>query len=494
MVLLSLAGYAVSFSSQLIISYYFGTSATLDSYLSALTIINLLTFFAHPLREALVTELHKADKQGAQEQANAMFSSATLLLLGLSTATAIFALLAQDQITTLVASHADSLSRDNIKTALLWLLPSVWLFSFSETLNSLLTSYNRQVYQAIARLLGALATLDALAMLGGNAGVGALAVGLMSGQLVTVLLSATELYRCKIRFAPTHLNCLKGGSFFPVFSSLLVVYLISQMYSVTERNVMLGLSTGLVASFQYSVNLVNTMLSILAFPLINLLWPSFTGLDQSRLHSMVMRTSGILVISLCTVCAFTFIYAREIVELVYFRGAFNQESLLKTELALRCAIFAAVPGALYNLFVRVFLSAGASRLIAVAGIGSALTGVIVLFIARYSANPVLAQCHWLVANCAGLLFCWWGYSKKNQAVNRVGVAELFLALKILIAAVAPCIILPAFEVSGGSMTKIAMLSLAFALHGGSTLVLAFLLGVTGALGIRAPWQAQRNSN
>jgi putative peptidoglycan lipid II flippase len=492
LVILSASGYLISFGSQLLVSYYFGTSSKLDGYWTALAVVNLLCFFVHPLREALVPELHKVSQLELQDKASGILSAASLLLLGLSTLAVALVLIAPDQLVSLVARHAEGVERNDIKNSLIWLLPSLWLFSFSETLNTVLTSYNRVIYQAASRILGTLATMASLALLSGHLGVSALAIGLMAGQFVTIILSLLALSNCNLNLVLVSPLYLKDGSFFTMFFSLILTYLSAQIYSVFERSVMLGLAPGLIASFQYSVNLVNVMLSIVAYPLINLLWPVFMQSvyqsDRLQLNAIVIKMAGLLAFALCTICAYSYVHSLEIIELVYLRGAFDSDSLVKTNLAFRCAIFAAVPIGLYALLVRVFLSMGESRLIAIVGIGTAISGMFILLWAQHTSNLVLAQIHWFAANGMGLILCVIMYLKKFNLIKRSNIHGVLWTAKLLISAFLPCLIFPKIVFAGGLMVKIIGLIAVFCGHCCIAILLAYLLGVTTLLGLKAPWQ------
>ena len=54
--LLSVIAYSIGFINKILMSYYFGTSQYLDAFWVAMGIINILTFFSHPMREAVVPE------------------------------------------------------------------------------------------------------------------------------------------------------------------------------------------------------------------------------------------------------------------------------------------------------------------------------------------------------------------------------------------------------------------------------------------------------
>jgi hypothetical protein len=112
--------------------------------------------------------------------------------------------------------------------------------------------------------------------LAGHIGVLALLLSLLISQFTILTVSALGLYREGIRLRWAGFGQLwLEPRFKTVFSALLLNCFFAQAYVVCERVTMLGLLPGLVASYQYSVALVNVLISLMAIPLANLLWPKF---------------------------------------------------------------------------------------------------------------------------------------------------------------------------------------------------------------------------
>lgn len=398
---LSATAYLLSFGNQLVVSFHFGTSRALDSYWALLSLANFLAFYIQPLREALVPPVYSATAVD-REHASVLFSAGLAAQLVLSVGSSALLLLL------VLTGVLSSLGME--ESSVLWVgfLPYFLLYALAETCNGLLLSLNRVVYQALARLASALIVLVSLWLLAGRIGALALVVSLLIAQVVTLLASIIGLQKEGMRwvwrgFSPLWLD----SRFRSVFFALLFTYLSAQLYLVCERVTMLALMPGLVASYQYSVSLVNVLISLLAYPLANLLWPRFLGqVQEGRADAMLHTATRVvapLTLTLMACCAFVERFASEIVQLLFARGSFDAISTAQTSQALRAAVFAAIPISLFTIFTRILFSQGRGRAIAAGGVTIALSGTGVVLLAGWLGSVALVQWHWVIGNSMGLL-------------------------------------------------------------------------------------------
>ena len=474
--LLSASGYLLSFGNQLVVSFYFGTSQALDSYLALLAIANLLVFYVQPLREALVLPVYAATCAD-REHASALFSAGLAAQSLMALASMALFLLAP-------TSVLARLGVSELISAGLWLglLPYFLLFGLAETCNGLLLSFNRVVYQSVARLTSAIIGLTCLWLLAGRIGVLALVLSLLITQLVTLLVSVIGLKKEGMRLVWRGFTPLwRESRFRSVFSSLLFIYMLAQMYVVCERTIMMGMMPGLVASYQYSVSLVNVLISVLSFPLANLLWSRFLvqcegdGVD-AMLHAAA-RVVAPLTLVLLACGAFAECFASEIVQLLFARGSFDAASVAHTSEALKATVFAAVPVSLFTIFGKVLLSQGRARAMAAAGAAIALSGMAVVLLARELGSVALVQWHWAIGNSFGLCVMLFSLLRlTTQPAHNVRVALVWLLRATVVVLLAVWVTPPVADHSSvlGVLTGLIF---SFALYGASILVLAKLAGI-----------------
>ena len=395
-------GFVLSFGNQLVVSYHFGTSAGLDAYWALYAATNLLLFYVQPLREALVLPVFTTFAQN-RERASTLFTAGlTLQLLLASVSISLFLLTPAPMLNLFGAHQIDSLN-------FLWgFLPFFVLHATAETCNGLLLSFNRAIYQSVARLLSSVMGLTCLWLLAAHIGVLALIFSLLISQFTILAVSALGLYREGIRLRWRGFGQLWLESRFKsVFSALLLNCFFAQAYVVCERVTMLDLLPGLVASYQYSVALVNVLISLMAIPLANLLWPKFLAqATQEGVEAMLDSSSRVvapMVLVLLGCCTFAERFSVEIVQLLFSRGSFDSVSVSQTSQALGATVFAAIPASLFTIFSRILYSQGRGRAIAGAGISVAVIGSGTVLLAGWLGSVTLVQWHWIVSNSIGLM-------------------------------------------------------------------------------------------
>jgi len=461
LLLLSSAGYLVSFFSQLVIAYHFGTSQALDAYWGSLALVGLLGFYMSPLKEALVPALHRARKQG-DVQAGRVLSAGLSLLLALTALSSAVLWGTAEGVAGMLTGSDGGVSRA-IASLIPWLLPYLCLFVLAETLNTTLISFNQVLRQALVRVAAALVMLATIAAVGSSLGVGGLLLAQILSLTTLVVISGFALRHLRLGLLVRAWPVLRDSGMVPLFGSLLVTYFFAQLYVLAERSAMIHFGTGLVSGFQYSTLLVNALVSLLAYPLSNLLWPQFLARaaagDGEAGQALALRACGLLFYLLMVACVFIWVHAREIVVLLYGRGAFDEASVQLTTTALRVTIFASIPISLMSILGRWLMSLpGAYRQIWI-GLATTVVGLMVIGGALLAGSSRWLLLHWLLANFAGFLVSGALFvSEARFSLAQAFAAARWLALVALVAVVATWMT-PAI-VWGDSKTAVAAALLA----------------------------------
>lgn len=474
--LLSAAGFVLSFGNQLVVSYHFGTSVALDAYWGLVAAANLLLFYVQPLREALVPPVFAAVEVD-HERASALFSAGLVLQVLLAMLSMTLFLLTPKAVLVWFGMH-----KADVPGLFMGFLPFFVLYALAETCNGLLLSYNRAVYQSVARLMSAVIGLACLWLLADGFGVLALLFSLLIAQVTTLLVSIVGLWREGIRWAWRGLGPLwKAPRFKAVFSALLLNYLLAQVYVVCERVTMLDLLPGLVASYQYSVALVNVLISLLAFPLANLLWPRFLAqASQEGVDAMLQTTARVLaplVLVLMACCSFTERFAVEIVEVLFARGSFDAVSVEQTSQALRATVFAAIPISLFTIFSRILFSQGRGHAIAFGGMSIALSGSGVVLLAGTLGSVALVQWHWVIGNTVGLLAIVYVLLRRTSHPARYVRPVIGWLLRACIAVFLALALTPSVGTANDAWGRMAQLMLSMGVFSVAVVVLTGLIGV-----------------
>ena len=404
--ILSIAGFILSFASQIIISYFFGTSAELDSYWVAFALMNLLAFPLASLKEALVPGVHQHG-QSDPRNASVYFSQGMSLVILVAVIGMIAAWVFGPRLSALIIGDSPSSTIEVlVMRQLHWLAPGIVLLAISETLGALLTSFHKVIFQMISRVLAASTSLICIGIFSGWIGINAISIGFLSGQLVMSFVLIFVFLKLKIVFKPRWPGDL-GRDYFYLTFNLLVSALAAQLYVLYERAVFADFGTGIISSFQYGVSLTNVVIAILAGSLASVFWPRFMAYvqqdDFSSLYKEVALAIKISLIALGGVCSFAYLCASPIVSIIFVRGAFNQEAALRTAEMLQATIFTALPIAIITLVGRVLISLKSSKAIMLVGLSIAISGAITLRLAYQIESINLAIHHWVVANIIGCI-------------------------------------------------------------------------------------------
>lgn len=412
--ILSVAGFVLSFASQIIISYFFGTSVELDSYWVAFALMNMLAFPLASLKEALVPGVHQYG-QSDPRNASTYFSQGMSLVLLVATLGVIAAWIFGSSLSALMLGGSPSSAMEgSVMRQLHWLAPGILLLAISETLGALLTSFHKIIFQMVSRVLAATTSLVCIGILGGWIGINALSISFLFGQLVMSLVLIVVFFKMKIVFKPSWPKNLGSGYFYLSFT-LLISALANQLHFLYEKAVFADFGSGIISSFQYGVSLTNVVIAILAGSLASVFWPRFMAYvqqdDFGSLYKEVTLAIKISLIALGGVCSFAYLCASPIVSIIFVRGAFNQDAAIKTAEMLQATIFTALPVAVITLLGRALISLKSSKAIMLVGLSIAISGVITLRLADQVDSSNLAIHHWVIANIVGcivsaLVFGW----------------------------------------------------------------------------------------
>jgi putative peptidoglycan lipid II flippase len=405
--LVALSGLAtlVGFGTQLLVAYHFGTSARLDSYWLALAVATSLSFYVHPLRESLIGVVFRGAQSDPDRASEVLSAGVMVLLVGSCLAALVLGVGSG-----LSWFPSGSAEQGPFSHLLLAFLPFIFLFALSETFNAVLLSFNLAQHQAWARLLSSIVAVLSVGLLGGWLGVYALVISLLVGQLVVLAVSWQALRARGLRWRFVGFASLRNRAFVSMFLSLLLNYFLAQSYVLIERWTISDLQLGALSAFLYATLLVNVMISLLALPLSNLLWPQFLALEcqgeRDAIPKLAWETGAPVLFVLFALVAFTWKTAPEVVHVIFLRGNFDVDSMHQTVAALRMTLFAAILISLVTVALRGLMSQGRSIQVAAVGILMAVVGIGVLALARLLGSLPLAQAHWMIANGCGCVLAW----------------------------------------------------------------------------------------
>ncbi len=465
--LFSIVALGIGFANQLLISARFGTSSGLDGYWIAVALVNVLGFYAVPLRDATVPVFH--DVLGSQTDA-ARFASAAVslsLLLGLSGGLLLAVCIVTGQPASLLGPPGKA---SQLGAMLVWLLPAAILVATTEVLAGLLVALDMVVRQAVLRLVPPVATCLSLVLLGGRLGIHALPVALVASSVATVAIAVHALAGRGFRIRltdPRHAIHPKARR---MFATLVIVYVFAQLHVLLERAVFARAGAGVVSAFQYAAAPVTALIGFLSGPLSSALWPRFLRLhadgDDARLAALLGNLMIFMGLPLAVACIFVFFNSGSIVHVLYSRGDFGTESTRITATALAFLIFTAVPACLSQVVGRLLNAQGNHRAMGMVSLAMAGAGMTLLTIGGSTGNYAVAMIHWFVANTIGaVLTLYLAYNPVRAAGSRLttfarGGVQMAAVLGVAL------LVVPRVEFQESKVSLLLQLTAHFALYAG----------------------------
>ncbi len=389
---LSSIGFVLAFASQLLLSYYFGTSAELDAYWLALAVVQVFTFYVGPAREALVPEIAKR----SGEAVSRYFSSALKLILLCLCASVVLIVLFRGAIATVMVDAAQPELHERLRTMLLVMAPLALLMPLTELFNNVLVALHRLLTQGLVRIASSAVLIIALVLAARLAGINAAVAGLLLGNALALALLWRTSSNLGLHF-DWRAKASADAAFFRLGGALLLAFGASQLYVVFERNTFTSFGEGVVSAYQYGAALSQVPQMVLVGTLATAMWPraleAARNQDARATTSLLAESFALLVPLLAFLSVFAHVFAKPLIYVLFFRGAFDERSLDLTTQAFSIYVLALPLLAVSTVVGRVLVSYQAARQLAVIGIGSAVAGCVVLVIGRASGSLTTAFFH-----------------------------------------------------------------------------------------------------
>lgn len=426
---LGLLIYPLGFLNQILMSNYFGTSAEVDAYWIIMAIVNLLTFYIHPVREAIVPEYYKNkenDFKGSQRYFSQTINLVILILLISGCSFFLF----PEPIIHFVINKQHPALLEKVNSLKYFVIPLFTLTALTEILTGILISYKKVIFQNVGRFLGVVISITFLFLFAESLQIKAVVFALILAQTILFLLQLKELRTCGLRYQLFSIPKTNRKTK-QVVSALLLGYAFSQVYIIYERNVFSFFGEGIIAGYQYAQSLGQIPQNIFVVALSAVLWTKFLKYSSEK-NLKDLQALTILVCKrltfLLTFCSFFLaFFSKELIYFFYFRGAFNLDSLNLTSKCLIAVSLSLAPFGVYTLLTRLLITLQHTKKIILVGLINVLAGFGILLLSRYLNWMELSVYHFFtnvfVGSIISILFV---IKATNIQLNVQRVSRFFL--------------------------------------------------------------------
>ena len=332
----------LGFIRDLFLSNYFGVSRSVDA-LSATLPIN--SIFQNIMTSAIVVsfiplfleELSK-DRERAEKQLSSLFNIIFIIFLAIAVA-----IIASSN--TLVGILAPGFKDETLRNLTSKLIDfvsfSAFLWAVVGFLFGVAQSKKHFFITAVTPLLANVFTIIGLILFHKSLGIYSYVVGMNVGLLTQFFIM--------VYYSRKYLN-LQIGKFFEVdtqllkkliFLSLPLILLQLTNYFVTliSNRIASSMSEGSLSSIQYANKLRQLWVSLLTVPIATAYYPFLSeaaiSKDFEKLSQIFRRSAEFALILGIPITVISFVFANPIVQIVFKRGAFDEQAVMLTTLAFK---------------------------------------------------------------------------------------------------------------------------------------------------------------
>ncbi|MDC3416114.1 murein biosynthesis integral membrane protein MurJ [Aquibacillus salsiterrae] len=381
------------FFREVVIGYQYGTSYQADSIITAFTIPNFLYLvLGGAITTAFISIYSKLEDRRDEAFLKTLFTGLTVVV---GAVTLLFMVIPNFWIKLFFAGMSDEaylLTRD----LFVWMAPSTFFLVISMWLSGVLNVHNKYQFSAFSTLV-----FNGLFLIAGIVfypTIGAFAYGI--GATIAAILMAVVLFwyvkRTKIvplsfgfekmpelkRFLKLALPILFGGA------TLQFYFFIQRIYAT-------GLPDGAIASLNYASKMTQFPQAILMTAVTTVIYPMLAKLtastDRGKLEAHYRKGIRLLFVLLIPATVFVYVYAKEIITVIFQYGNFTVDSTNQTYPLLQVFSWSMVALAINMYITRFFYALENSYLPVVFNILSVFGVnilVIQLFIETQGANAI----------------------------------------------------------------------------------------------------------
>lgn len=375
------------FLREAVIGYHFGTSALADSVILAYTIPTFVYLVAGgAITTAFISIYKKVGSIKEQEEFKELiFTYTTVSMAALS----LFFILFSREVTDVLFSGLTEGESEKTATLLAVMAPSTLFLVMSMWFSGLLNIQDRFFGPAFSTLVNNAGFVLLAVLLYPFMGAQAYGWGALLGSIGMIMLLVRDLRRdhlLSFRFRWTMENGEYAKRMMKVGIPILLGGATLQFYFLLHRVFASQLEDGVVAALNYASKLVQLPQVILMTAVTTVIYPTLAAKVANRQFAeiAVMYDKGLrlLLMAIIPVSIFIFLYARDLVELVFEYGSFTAESTAVTARLLQLFVIGMFAHAA-NVYVTRFFYAMEKSLYPVVSGVLAVFGVNVALIALW---------------------------------------------------------------------------------------------------------------
>lgn len=323
----------MGYLEKVLLAYFFGTSNAIDVYQTVFTLVTVLFFFTREIIEAGYINLFLRTMEKDEQKAWSLFNFFFRAILVIHVFIVLAGVCYPGRLVHLIAPGFTG-EKARMATGLVriafW---GVLFYSLSAITTITLNATKKFTFSAAGELVFKIVFIAALLLGGRTHSVIVLGWGLLSASVVKLGLHLVKLAG-HLRFSNTGIGREDRRGMLTFLIPLFWSVCFSQLSLLFNNYQGSYLGEGAISSIGYAKKLVEFLVTTIAYTLSVILFPYLTDLlargERGRAVALFRKAFRWILLCFLPLTLFLWIYGREIVELVYLRGAFTRVSAEKT--------------------------------------------------------------------------------------------------------------------------------------------------------------------
>ncbi len=358
---------AVGFARDMIRAAYFGTDVTNDAYVAANALFYLpILLLTSMITSTMVPLYIDARTHGGAKRANRFASNSLNMFSLFAVALSLLMIVFARPLIHLIYPGYDQQRLDMAVHMNNIMMPSMVFVVMSIMLSSVLNATKHFIAAQLTGFALSLSMIVSTVWLSPILGVDALAWGVAGAGILQVLILIPALlkdFRYSFRFQPSDPRfhkLLKLGV--PALLSMAV----TEMSHTVDQMIGSGLNAGDVSSMDYAFRLITFITGVIGVPITTVMFSKMseraTNQDKKGIIDIVVQSVEVLLMVLLPIVALGCLLSRDIIRLVYMRGAFGEQSMLVTSGVFFTFLLGVVSFCVADLLNRAFHSMQKTRI------------------------------------------------------------------------------------------------------------------------------------
>lgn len=322
------------FLREIVIASYFGTSLSTDAFFVAQN-IPAIAFAAigAAISVAVIpiyTKLMKEDKNKASYFINNLLTISFLL----TTILMIICIVFSKQIVLLVAPSLEEAGVILASKILKILSITLFFTMFSYIFGGMLNSNNKFYIPQLAAIPYNIISVLAVMVLSKKIDIWSLVVGTILGMLIQTIVHIIPIckfnkYKLTLNFKEENLKKLLILSW-----PMVITVLFQQLNLVVDKNVASNFAVGSISAINYSNRIIGIVYGIFSVSLMTVLYAKFNELiiskNKNEVFRLLLKSLIIVLFVTLPVTMLSIVYDKEIISIVFGRGAFDAAAISMT--------------------------------------------------------------------------------------------------------------------------------------------------------------------